>query len=512
MSFKIKNEDKNVILFTLIIGLLAHSFMVFNKISFFDDLSSIYGFSAKHLFSLGRFTIAFLKIINDKLFNPFSSPIINGIVSLLLISLSNVLIARIFNIKNTIDLILLSCIIILSTGYICLQAYLFTAVYYTFAIFLSILSTYIFLKHSRINVFNKIILVAFLQMFVISIYQSYFLFGIILFIIYQIYDLLNNRFGFRKSVEYFSSIFIALVLYYSINKFLIFILNLISKSFLKIDTSISISNYQGLNKFLNFSALPSFSFGGFITKLFAADSILYENNYFIFIILYILVFILYIYIFINSHFDSKSIILIIFYTVLLIIVSNSLYILDDLGTNLYALPMFPKCLLFLLPLVILEHSSYRISFVIYVLLFYYLLYNIILSNNIYLNRYFALENEKRWCTTLVSRIQSTHGYTDDYDIYVYGDKIGASIIKHDNHYANSVRFIKTFFPYNTDSINTYNFESFLEYYSGFKAWSFHKNDKSFDTSFIVNMPCYPDDGSIQVVDNKIIIKFSDFKD
>ena len=54
------------------------------------------------------------------------------------------------------------------------------------------------------------------------------------------------------------------------------------------------------------------------------------------------------------------------------------------------------------------------------------------------------------------------------------------------------------------------FESFLEYYCGFKAWSFHKNDSSFDTGFIENMPSYPRDGSIKVLDNKIIIKFSDF--
>ena len=83
-------------------------------------------------------------------------------------------------------------------------------------------------------------------------------------------------------------------------------------------------------------------------------------------------------------------------------------------------------------------------------------------------------------------------------------------MKYDNHYVDNRRFFKSLPPYDTSSINQYNFESFLEYYSGFKAWTFHINDKSFDTGFVENMPSYPDDGSIKVHDNKIIIKFSNF--
>ena len=507
---KIKKRDIYVFVFTLIIGLFAHSFMIFNKISFFDDLSSIYGFSAKHLFSLGRFSIAFLKIISDKLFGSFSSPIINGIISIFFICLSNIVIARLFDIKKIISIALLSSIIILSTGYICLQAYLFTAVYYTLAIFLSLLSTYLFIKQDSNSVVKNIFFTAIIQMIVISIYQSYFLFGVILFIIYQICDLLNNKFDYKRNIEFFSSIVLSFALYYFINKLVIFLLNFLNESITNVDSAISISNYQGINLFLNNSLLSGLSFNGLVSKLFSADSILFEKNYYIYVIIYISILILYVFIFAKERLSYKTLFLVILYTILLILVSNSLYVLDGLGTVLYALPMFPKCMLFLLPLVLLEKYNYNINIIIYILLFYYLTYNIVLANNIYLNRYFTLENEKRWCNTLVTRIQSTTGYSDEYDIFIYGERIGANIAKHDNHYVNNLRFIKTIFPYNNDSINQYNFASFLEYYSGFRAWGFHLNDKSFDTNFINSMPCYPDDGSIKVVDNKIIIKFSNF--
>lgn len=509
---KFKKRDIFVLVFTFAIGFFAHSFMIFNKISFFDDLSSIYGFSAKHLFSLGRFSIGILKIVNDILFGSYSSPIINGIVSILFIAFSNILITRMFEINNKVSLILLSSVIILSTGYICLQAYLFTAIYYTFAIFLSTLSSYLFTKYSFNKYICKILIVASLQVIVISIYQSYFLFGIMLFIIYQIKNLLDENYNFKESIDYFITTILSLLIYFLISKSLIICINTFYNSVINVDLELSLSNYQGINSFISGNIFSNLSFANIINKLFTADCIFFENNYYIFVTLYILIAIVYICIFVDKNLSQKNLILIFAYTIVLLFVSNSFYMLEGVGTALYALPLFPKCLLFLLPVILLENVNLKINILIKAILFYYLIYNIVISNSIYLNRYFTLENEKRWCTTLISRIQSTPGYKDEYDIYIYGEQVGSNIIKYDKHYANNIRFLKTINPYNIDSINQYNFESFLEYYSGFKAWTFHKNDKSFDTSFILNMPCYPDDGSIRVIDDRIIVKFSDFKD
>ncbi|MBR4314993.1 MAG: glucosyltransferase domain-containing protein [Lachnospiraceae bacterium] len=497
--YKINKRDVYIFLFTIVIGLFAHGFIVFNKISFLDDLSSLYGFSAKHLFSLGRFTIALLKIINDKLFNSFSSPIINGIISLIFIAFSNILIARIFDIKKNTNLILLSSVMILSTGYICLQAYSYTAVYYSFAIFLSILSTYLFLNYRFKNKIHKIFIIALLQMLVISIYQSYFLFGILIFIIYQICDLLNDKFELKITFEYFRSVLLSLLLYFSVNKLVIFSFSFLNQAIPTIDSAIAISNYQGISQFLNLKFWSVLSFNALFLKLFIPDTILFGNNYYIYILIYLLA---------KGYLSIKSFVLVVIYTFLLVAISNALYILNGVGTSLYALPMFPKCLLFLYPVILLEKYSLKINLPICVLLFYYLTYNTVLANNIYLNKYLTLENEKRWCNTLVTRIQSTPGYSDEYDIYIYGEKIGPNIIKHDNHYVDNRRFFKSISPYDTSSINQYNFESFLEYYSGFKAWTFHINDKSFNTDIVIDMPCYPNDGSIRVIDKRIIVKFS----
>jgi hypothetical protein len=398
----------------------------------------------------------------------------------------------------------------LSTGYICLQAYLFTAIYYTFAILTSTLSTYLFLKYSFKNKILKIVFIALLQMVVISIYQSYFLFGILIFIIYQICDLLNDKFELKITFEYFCSVLLSLLLYFFVNKLVIFSLSFLNQAIPTIDSAIAISNYQGISQFLNLKFRSVLSFNTLFSKLFIPDTILFGNNYYIYILIYLLILVLYVYLLVKGYLRIKSFVLVVIYTFLLVAISNALYILNGVGTSLYALPMFPKCLLFLYPVVLIEKFRFKINIPIYALLLYYLTYNIILANNIYINKYFNLENEKRWCNTLVTRIQSTPGYSDEYDIYIYGEKIGPNIIKHDNHYVDNRRFFKSLSPYDSSSINQYNFESFLEYYSGFNAWSFHKNDKSFDADFVKNMPSYPDDGSIKVHDNKIIIKFSNF--
>ena len=45
-------------------------------------------------------------------------------------------------------------------------------------------------------------------------------------------------------------------------------------------------------------------------------------------------------------------------------------------------------------------------------------------------------------------------------------------------------------------------------YLGFRPKEDKECDKYKELDSVKNMPCYPDDGSIQIIDNVVIVKFS----
>lgn len=197
-------------------------------------------------------------------------------------------------------------------------------------------------------------------------------------------------------------------------------------------------------------------------------------------------------------------------TALIYLCSNSLYILSD-KTHLYTLPLFPKCMIFLFPAIIYECFDLKKIFKYIILIFftYFIMYNVVLSNSTYLNRFMRQSAEISWCERLATRIENTVGYNDDYDVYCYGKTKGWDIFKNDNKFNESDLIIKSISPWNYSSINQYNFSRYMEYFTGFKSLSFKYNQFHGNENIIDGMHCYPDDDSIRVVDNKIYIKFSE---
>ena len=180
-------------------------------------------------------------------------------------------------------------------------------------------------------------------------------------------------------------------------------------------------------------------------------------------------------------------------------------------THIYALPLFPKCLIFLFPIIFIEHIINRktITFFIYIIFIYQIMYNIAICNTTYLNRLIRQNNDISFCQTLATRIQSLDGYDDDYDIYVYGKKSGYDVNKSDKKFDDYNQIFDSIPIYNVSSINGYNFMRYMELWTGFKSRNFKFNVDVGNKEIVKEMKCYPDDGSIKLVDDKIIIKFSE---
>ena len=174
-------------------------------------------------------------------------------------------------------------------------------------------------------------------------------------------------------------------------------------------------------------------------------------------------------------------------------------------------------LIFLLPFVILHGAMNNVShnFLFIGVKYLYLaaillvtVFYVRFANIYYLNLQLAYEESYSFMETLSTRIQDTEGYDNEYPILFYGmydQKVNRNIWE--------LRMVNNMFGTIdvNDVINHYLIrQGFSRVYLG------NQFNETFDTSVINNhpaeisqMPCYPDDGSIRIIDNVIIIKLSE---
>ena len=144
----------------LVFGLSAHAAGMFGGISYHDDVVCTYDVGTTHI--VGRFTLALLGKITRLPFggSNYSLPWFNGLVSLLFIGLSAWVIARALQIENHFLQILLAGILVVFPVVTGTFAYWFTVPYYMLALFLSCISAVLLARGSLKSVLTGILLAA----------------------------------------------------------------------------------------------------------------------------------------------------------------------------------------------------------------------------------------------------------------------------------------------------------------------------------------------------------------
>lgn len=126
---------RNVILTSLIVALISHGFVFFNVFSYHDNITqSGFGTTIKS----GRFTLYIIEkmmryFLGSSVYN---LPVLNGVLTIVFLSLSSYMIIKILDIKNNILIIIFSCLMVTSPSITTLLAYRFTSYLYTFSLML----------------------------------------------------------------------------------------------------------------------------------------------------------------------------------------------------------------------------------------------------------------------------------------------------------------------------------------------------------------------------------------
>lgn len=229
-KLRITRESFFAFVVCMCVGLFTHAYMLLNKIPFYDDIAHLYDVAST--VSCGRWFLGILGKCVDIVFGRnISIPFINGVLSLIFISISACVFVRCFRIKNLYNIGFIACLFSAFPVVTSIFGYMFTAPYYFLALCLSILSIYVVDK--KYGVFWS---VAFLALS-LGIYQSFFCVAIImsiLMVMLQAKKECTEKELVIYTIRYLISLVGAIVIYFIMHKLSVMV------------TGIQMLNYQGV--------------------------------------------------------------------------------------------------------------------------------------------------------------------------------------------------------------------------------------------------------------------------
>lgn len=210
-------ENKIVIIFSIILGFVSYGYAFANKLVNWDDLCNLFSKGATLIG--GRWGLE----LTQYLFLNYSTPWLNGIISLVFLTLSVCFIIDTFHISKLPFKLLLSGLFIVFPSQIGTFAYMFTCVPYSLALFFSILSVYF---GSKSNIKNTVFSVVSL-IISLSIYQAYIAVTASLFVVIIILELFNENISVKniilKGINLVIILIISMAIYYGITQIVLII-------------------------------------------------------------------------------------------------------------------------------------------------------------------------------------------------------------------------------------------------------------------------------------------------
>lgn len=410
-NIKISDNIKKAILFTLILGIFTHIFFLTNKTLNHDDLEQLV--SNMDYSTSGRWFLQYANLPSSN----FSMPWVNGLFIIFYTGIICAIIVKIFEIKSTLYIFLLSGIFIMFTSNSALFHYTNSADAYSFGAMLSMIGVYLFIKYK-----NGFIFTILLTVLSLATYQTYIGLNISILVIYYLFKMIKNEISHK---EFILDVFRILLTY-----LIAIILYIISVKYI---FNIQLSNYQNLDKMGNIDLLklPKYIFNAFIQffGFFLLDTyyqfglLKYVNGLIIISTLYLF------YIFIKKINTEKKILS--WITLLLLpIFMNLIFIIAP--TSAIGLRMLQGYFSFYILIFILMEStevknnkkfnSITLSLWIITIGILTSLYHFyILTNKVYLTLEIDTINVNSYTTRVLSKIEDQEFYNEEKPLFLIGN-------------------------------------------------------------------------------------------
>lgn len=505
---------KRIVIITFLLFLIVHGEMIFNKISWHDDVALIYtGFqnSLEH----GRWMYAILHKFIQIFPGYESTPVLVGAEVAFLIAMIAILIMDMYGIYNEIEQFSVLFILVSIPAVTGNLGYMVTAAANFLGILICVLGAYIACKgiekrHSILSFFLSSTLFA----IALGEYQCYFALYITLIIIYLIRYVLKNDIVwldyFKTAIYYLGTMISGLVMYLAVLQICLFA------------TDTKMTEYAGTNTYgiVNISEYISrikiayyvFLFGKYQNESYTMVPFSWIGWRIFGIVVLGLLCIIIVSIDLKKR-KYKNFLQFILLLVVIPIAFDFIFILYD-ENNVHSLHMYQYILFYILIIIlgniICEKVNIGKHYILYkiikrgvigVLLLYGILY-FKYDSGCYMDAEIKQEQAVVYFSNLILRIQAVDNYKESYPV-VFINETGK------NNYGDieEKRQWTPTNPYNINSIiNTYNWKAYM------KTWC-NYSPQTIDSSLydrderVMNMPSYPDADSICIIDNVIVVKF-----
>lgn len=484
---------------TLICGLIAHGYMLTNKLCYHDDATSYFTLGGDYV--SGRWALGLWRDIQLRLgILQYSTPLWNGLMFILCLAIAGALLVEMFRIENYVVATIMGATLIVFPTSASIFAFMFTAPAYGVAILLAVLCVYISDKNKYAWIVSVIMLTVSM-----GIYQAYFGVATALFILRLIIcedELKKKWLGAWRDL---GILFGGIAGYFICNKICLHLKGL------------AMSSYQGLNQMGEMSFQDIIEAIGLAYEQFflPLNGDYYGITNALWIqILFRLQITLAVILLIVSIARKQGIWNKLFQILIILLIPLSINIIFVMtgseGTLVHTLMVVPYVFVLFYPLLLCEKLE-AMSFVKktnFVILFLMLVFFAKLDNTAYLKATHNQEVAISYYTNLIGKIKDVEGYHPFMPVLIYGVQEDASIVHLEEF---DLITLKGYNATEGEFIAYHANEAFLRIHCGYSYDVPSDREAYLMTEEFASMPVYPQDGSIRCIDGAIVVRMAEWE-
>lgn len=479
-------ENRLPFLSALIAGLAAHGYAFGNKLLNHDEIESLFGKGAT--VTSGRWGLELVKV----LFPDWSMPWIYGLISLTLIALAACLMLKILDIRTPAMRILLPALVVSFpslTGNFC---FMFTSSAYAWSFFLAVLAVYLF----RDGEIKRGLISVPLLMLALGIYQAYISVAACMFLLLMLRDALDGEKSaaeiIRFGVKALAMMLLAVAIYYGVTQLVFRI------------TGSEFNDYvtENVNGAVSLPRRVRMAYDAFLYIFTFRNFYLISSEFsrYLHIALGILTVLACAYIAMRGRKPLHALFAAFLLALLPLSICCMFLIMSQ--ESIHTLVMYSFVSVYLLMGLAAERVSRASAPALLALpLAVIMMANVYFANMCYLKLTLQYENARAFYTVLAARVESEPGFDENCTLALVG--------KQDN-LLHSFPELDTelFMGVNRDLVNIYSRENLIRYYLGFDLpFADAETAENLENDpRVAAMAEYPYDGSIQRIDDMLVVK------
>ena len=469
---------------------MAYMYVFTNKLLNLDEIAGL--FTKGSTISSGRWALW----LSSFLFPDASMPWINGILSLLMLSLAACLIVSLFEIRSLPLQMLLSALFVVFPSQIVTFSYMFTAPSYALALLMAVASVYLSHRGGMREKVAGCVLLA----LSLGIYQAYLAMAAALYVVYLIKLLMEDTDCaevIKKGFISVAAMISGLVLYAVVNKLVMSLSGTAYNDYAGASFQTDIhSVLSGLR--VAYTAFLGYFIRGYYYLVPTDFSKLLHILCIVIIGSAMAVYLLNLF---RAGQKGRAG-LILAMLVLLPLSVNCLYVVSS---QRHTLMLHSFTAVYVLAALALEKlfakKRIKSGSIVSLAMVLILCCNILFANKLYLKMKLDYENAYSFYTGLVTRIKACPGFDSDSMVVISGDAENQRFSNEEIDTSDIVGLMEGL-------INIYSRSDFLTYYTGFcpPPTNWAEWEESGAAELLESMPEYPYDGSVQKAGDYILVK------